>query len=384
MIRRYLIPLVLASGLLVACGQAPPSESAAEEDGPEGIVVFPEESRALVAFATGSVALRALTTTREAPGQIIALPDAESVVHAPLNGHLTELHAQVGDRVKAGDPLATLKSADLGAAQSAYLKAKGEAELARREHERQKGLLEAELGSRQELDAAEQRHEAARLEVSQAKEALRLLGLSDEEITRLTRIDPKVVLRAPMAGTVVDRHAAVGQYVQPDSPEPLFELLDLRTVRVAADLPERDFLALSTGLPAKVTLSALPGRSFEGKVAALSPTVDPASRTGQALIDLPNPEGLLKPGMTVNAAFALSRSGVATVPAAALQREGDRAFIYVPLEADRYEEVVVTLGESNQDFVELLSGPQPGATVVTRGSFDLRSHARRDQFGGEH
>ncbi|MNR82983.1 Cobalt-zinc-cadmium resistance protein CzcB [compost metagenome] len=387
MFRRFLIPVALVTGALTglaACSKAPEAEPVAQEEAPSGIVIFPEESRKLVKFATASVELTAFTTTREAPGQITSRPEAQSVVHAPLSGHLVKLHAKVGDRVDAGAPLATLSSAALGSAQAEYLKAKGEAELARRERNRQRGLVEADLGSKQELDAAEQRDAAAQLTLSQAKEELRVLGLDDAAIASLSRIDPKVILRAPMAGTIVERHAAVGQYVVPDAADPLFELLDLRTVRVEADLPERDFLSLSKGLPAKVTLAALPGSVFAGKVVALSPTVQASSRTGQALIDLPNPDGKLKPGMTVTVGITLDRSGTSTVPTAALQREGERSFVYVPLGGDRYEEVQVRMGEANSDVVELLSGPAPGTAIVTLGSFDLRSQARKEQFGGDH
>ncbi len=383
---RHVIPLALVSSALTGlagCSHAPEPAQETSEEAPSGIVTLPEEARALVKLATASVELRDFTTTREAPGQVSSRPEAESVVHAPLSGHLVKLHAKVGDRVDAGAPLATLSSAALGSAQSAYLKAKGEADLARRERNRQRGLLDADLGSKQELDTAEQRDAAAQLSLAQAKEELRVLGLEDGEIASLKRIDPKVVLRAPMAGTIVERHAAVGQYVLPDSTEPLFELLDLRLVRVQANLPERDFLALTRGVVAKVTLSALPGRPFTGKVVGFSPTVEASSRTGQVLIDLPNPDGKFRPGMSVTVSLGLSRPGVATVPTAALQREGDRAFIYVPREQGQYEEVVVRSGESNSEFVELLAGPQPGTPIVTQGSFDLRSQARKAQFGGE-
>lgn len=387
MTRRFMLSAALmavAYSGLAACHRAPGPATEAPEEAPSSLVAFGAAERDLVGLATASVEVRAFTTMREAPGQITSRPEAESVVHAPLSGHLVKLHAKVGDRLDAGDPLATLSSAALGSAQAAYLKAKGEAALAQRERERLRGLVAAELGSRRELDEADQRDAAAQLALAQAREELRVFGLSDEAIAALKRIDPQVLLRAPMAGTVVARHAAVGQYVVPDSSEPLFELLDLRTVRVRADLPERDFLALGVGLPAKVSLSALPGRAFSGKLVALSPTVDAASRTGQALIDLPNPDGKLKPGMAVDIAIAISRPDVVTVPVAALQREADRAFVYVPRGEDRYEEVAVTIGEVGKDVVELKQGPEAGTPIVTRGSFDLRSQARREQFGGGH
>lgn len=387
MIRSNLFPAFLATLTafgLGACQSAPAPAPEASEEEASGIVVFGAEERGVVTLATGSVALRDFETTREAPGQISARPESESVVHAPLAGHLVKVHAKIGDRLDAGAPLATLSSAALGSAQAAYLKAKGEADLARRDRDRLRGLSEADLASKQEVEAVNQRDASAQLALSQAREELRVLGLDDAAINGLKRIDPQVVLRAPMPGTVVDRHAAVGQYVVPESADPLFELMDLRTVRVQADLPERDFLAVRAGLAADVKLAALPGRPFAGKVVALSPTVDPASRTGQALIELANPQGLLKPGMAVSTAIRLTRPDVLVVPAAALQREADRAFVYVPRGEDRFEEIAVKLGEVGKDYVELKSGPEAGTTVVTTGSFDLRSEARKELFGGEH
>lgn len=379
--QRILIPLALA--FLVGCQASEKPPAAPAEEAATALVDFPREAQVFAGLETASVERKPFSDPREALGQVASRPEDVSMVHAPLSGHVVKLHARVGDRVAAGAALVTLNSAALGSAQASYLKAKGQAELARRERTRLRGLLKAELASQREVEEAEQLDAAAQVSLTQAGEELKLLGASDAEIKALTRIAPRVVLRALQPGTLVSQHAAVGQFVSPEAAEPLFKLIDLRTARVEVELPERDFLAIQVGMPAKVTLAALPDQELEGRVSRLSPTVDPRTRTGQALIDLPNPRGTLRPGMSVKASLMIVRPDVRVVPSAAVQREGERAFLYVPRGEDRFEEVTVTLGKVTPEAVELVEGPEAGTPIVTKGSFDLRSQARRSQFGGD-
>lgn len=381
MLARILIPLALA--FLVGCQTSEKPSAEPAEEAATALVEFPREAQVFAKLETARVERKPFADPREALGQVASRPEDVSLAHASVSGHVVKLHAKVGDRVIAGAALATLDSAALGSAQASYLKARGQADLARRERNRLRGLLKAELASQREVEAAEQLDAAAQVSLTQADHELKLLGCSDAEIKNLSRIAPQVVLRAPQPGTLVEQHAAVGQFVTPEAAEPLFKLIDLRTARVEVELPERDFLAIQVGMPAKVTLAALPGQEFEGRVSRLSPTVDPQTRTGQALIDLPNPKGTLRPGMSVKATLMIVRPNVRVVPSAAVQREGERAFLYVPRGEDRFEEVTVTLGKVTPEAVELVEGPEPGTPVVTRGSFDLRSQARRAQFGGD-
>lgn len=373
--------------LLVGCSKhADTAAPEAAEASASDEVVLPESARRLITLETGSAERRPVLASQDAMGQIVARPEGESVVLATIGGHLVVLHAKVGDRVNAGAPLATLKSAELGEAQAAYLKARGEADLARREVARVTKLIAAEVAATKDLEAAKQREEAATVTRAQARERLRVLGLEDREVATLerrSRIDPMVLLRAPMAGTVVARAATVGQYVSPEATDALFRLMDLDTVRVEADLSERDFVAVRAGQEATVSLAAIPEQPYRGRVVRLSPTLDPSTRTGDVSIDLPNASGRLRPGMSVKVSFAFSRRGVLSVPVAAVQREDQKAFVYVPLGGDRYKEVGLKLGSRYGDYQEVLSGLDAATPVVTRGSFDLRSQARKALFGGE-
>jgi cobalt-zinc-cadmium efflux system membrane fusion protein len=282
--------------------------------------------------------------------------------------------------------LLTIRSAARAGAEADYLKALGQRRLAAKAHARERQLFGAELASRQELDEAAQKLEASELDVAQAAEGLRVLGYGDGELSALSRrnrVAVAHVVTAPKAGTVVERHAAVGEAVSPDHEPPLFRLLDLGTVRVEAELPERELLAVKAGQAAEVALVALDGRGVPGRVVAVSPLIDAGTRTGRALIDVPNAQGRLKPGMSARVRIDVGARQVLALPMAAVQEESGQAYAYVALGGDRYRETALKLGARLDGAIEVLSGVRPGDTVVTQGSFDLRSQARKAQFGGD-
>jgi cobalt-zinc-cadmium efflux system membrane fusion protein len=379
--------LVLALSLS-GCAGHPPAEQAesAEATPTPGIVTLDAAGAQAVALATTKATSRRLTVRQEVPGAITHRPEAEALVHAPVAGQVVAVHARVGDRVATGAPLLTLRSAERAGAQAEYLKALGQRRLAAKAHARERQLFGAELASRQELDEAAQKLEAAELDVAQAAEGLRVLGYGDDELSALARrnrVAVTHVVRAPRAGTVVARDVAVGEAVAPDHEPPLFRLLDLGTVRVEAELPERELLAVKPGQAAEVALVALDGRAVAGRVVTVSPVLDANTRTGRAAIDVPNPKGQLKPGMSARVRIDAGARAVLALPMAAVQEESGQAYAYVALGDDRYRETALKLGARLDGAIEVLSGIQPGDTVVTQGSFDLRSQARKAQFGGD-
>ena len=377
-------PILLALALLLAgCapGEPPPSPAATPE--PDVVALPPGSAMAVAVAAVGTTSVEA---RQQVLGQITYRPEAETIVHASLKGRITRLDAAVGDQVAAGAPLGTIASAELGTAQAAFLQASGERALAAREHNRQRQLHAAELASKKELDEAAQALAGARVRYLAARETLRVFGVGDAEaqaLVRRERVDTAQRIRAPRAGTVVERGIALGDLAAPEDAQPMFRLLDLATVRVEADLPERDLAAVRPGQDAAIVLPALGERVVHGRVVRLAPVLDRESRSGRALIDVPNPQGLLRPGMSCRVAIATGRRAVLAVPAVAVQREASQAYVYVALGTDRFRERPVTLGARHGDLYEVASGLTAGERVATTGSFDLRGQARKAMFGGE-
>lgn len=381
--------LLLLAGLS-ACAHEPPAEHPPEaptaEAAADPIVALAPEVQRSIGLRTAKAERRSVPVSQYVLGQVTARPEAEAVVHAPISGRIVALHAAIGDRVAKGAVLATVESAELGAAQASYLKAVGAARLADREAGRVEKLFAAELSSRKELEGARAERETARLAQAEAAEQLRVLGYTDADLQRLARrgrVDTRQAVLAPAAGTVIAREAALGDRAVPDAEAPMFRLLDLSTVRVEAELPERDFLAVKPGQSAAVALEALGGRTVPGRVVKLSPVLDPASRTGKALVDVPNRDGGLRPGMSCRVRIETGRQATLLVPALAVQQEARQAYAYVQESPNRFREAPLKLGAQIGADYPVLSGLQPGDTVVTTGSFDLRAQARKAQFGGD-
>ena len=370
---------------LAGCAPAERGEPARPATPPGVVAPAPEALRAM-GIQTTAVARTRSAVHLELLGQVLARPEAEAVVHAPLSGHVTAVWAAVGDRVARGAPLVELRSAELGRAQAAYLQALGEHRLAAGEHARQRRLYADALASRRELEEAEQHDATARLKLVQATEDLRVLGLADGALAALARrgrVAPLHVVRAPVAGTVAARHATLGDRVGPDDGQALFELVDLAIVRVEADVPERDMRHVRAGQGVGLTFDALGGRALPGRVARVAPRIDGASRTGRALIDVPNPRGELHPGMSARARIQTGERLVLTVPAAAVQREGERAFVYAVRREGGFREAPLVLGPRIGDAFAVTAGLAQGDEVVVKGAFDLRAEARKASFGGD-
>jgi cobalt-zinc-cadmium efflux system membrane fusion protein len=381
-----LVSSVAALAVAWGCQGAP--EPAASEAAPEAtaVVTLTPEVQAAIGLQTAVVARRALPLALEALGDVTARPEAEAVVHAPLDGVLAEVRANVGDRVRAGQALAVIRSAELGRAQATYLKALGEGRLAQRERQRQQRLFGDNLASRRELDEALQRDEAARVALTQAHEELRVHGLAEAAIATLGRrgrVEPLQPLRSPVTGTVTRRHALRGARVSPTDAEPLFALADLSVVRIETDIPERSLLAVKAGQQASIQVEALQGEPLTGRVVRVSPVLDTATHTGKAAIDVPNRAGRLRPGMSARVRLMTGEQATLAVPVAALQHEGERTFVFTALADGRFRETPVVVGPRAGDWLPVREGLAEGERVVTRGSFDLQSEAHKASFGGE-
>jgi Cu/Ag efflux protein CusF len=158
--------------------------------------------------------------------------------------------------------------------------------------------------------------------------------------------------------------------------ETLYQIADLSSLWVIAEVNEQDIAQVRIGNPAQVTVDAYPDRMFDGKVDFIYPTLSSATRTVQVRIELNNPKGVLKPAMFANAQINVGKSGkVLTVPASAVIDSGTRQVVLVRLAEGRFEPRTVTLGKRNDSIVEVLSGVKEGEQVVTSANFLLDSES---------
>jgi cobalt-zinc-cadmium efflux system membrane fusion protein len=166
----------------------------------------------------------------------------------------------------------------------------------------------------------------------------------------------------------------------------LFRVADLSRVWLTVHAFERDAVRVAAGATARVSLAAVPGRAFSATVALVGRRVDPSSRTMPVRMDLDNPDGLLRPGMSASAwlPFGEAAAMVVAVPAAALQRVDEAWAVFLPRGEGVFEPRPVGRGRDLGGEVEILHGLAPGETVVVEGAFLLKAEAEKARGEGEH
>jgi len=300
-------------------------------------------------------------------------------VGAPVTARVTRLIAAPGQRVRAGQVLAEAQSTELGRARADYDAAEARVTLARAALERKRALADR-IVPRREVQEAEADHAAAQAELRAAGATLQALGASPTRGGDASRLP----LIAPIAGTVIERNVALGQMIDPA--HVAFRIGDLSSLWLVAHAFERDAVRVALGAPARVTLAAFPGQAFTGHVTYVGQQVEAASRTIPVRVELANPRGLLRPGMSATAWLQISTANqnVVTVPMAALQRVRDQWVVFVPKSARTFEIRSIGRGRDLQGEVEVLSGLRPGEKVVVDGAFLLKAEAEKAEGGGDH
>lgn len=327
---------------------------------------------------TATVEVRTNTERVSLLGELGVDETAYAEVGTPVPARVIALRAAPGDRVRRGAPLAELQSGELAEARGAAAKARTRLALAEQTLERRRRLAAERIVPQREVEEAESELAASQAEVEAAQSTLDSLGAAG-----MTSVASAFVLRAPIAGTVLERRLARGQMADPTTP--LFRIADVSTLWLTVHAFERDAVRVPVGAAAEVDLPAWPGRSFQGTVAWIGGEVNVTSRTIPIRIELPNPGGTLRPGMSATARVATGPTGgpILTVPASALQRMADGWAVFVPKAKDAFEIRAVGRGRDLGEEVEVLSGLQAGETVVVEGAFLLKAEAEKAAGGEE-
>ena len=299
-------------------------------------------------------------------------------VSAPVPARALRVLALPGVRVRRGQVLAEMQSLELGKTRGDYRDAQARVHLARQALERKRSLAAERIAPQREVQEAEAELRRAEASVQGARGTLNALGASNES----GGDDSRLVLRAPVSGTVIDRHLVQGEVAQPG--ETLFKVGDLSMLWLIAHASERDAVRVRPGATARVAIPALPGRSLTGRVAAVGSQVEVSSRTIPIRIELPNPGGILRPGMSASVWLPVGEGGsVLAVPVAAVQRLQDKWVVFIQREQGVFEIRTIGRGRDMGGEVEILQGLQAGETVVVEGAFLLRAEAEKARGEGE-
>jgi membrane fusion protein, heavy metal efflux system len=329
------------------------------------------------------VGARTITVDRNATGRVSFNEDRLTPVFSPYAGRVLELLANKGANVRRGQPLVVLESPEVVAAQNDLASARSDlekarigldaaritAERARRLHEQEAVATKDLQQGEADLSRAQDEYRRAQVGLAAVENRLSLFGKDPKEIAGLgERVDRQVVIRAPIAGTIVDRKIGPGQYVKPDAPDPLFLISDLATLWILADVYESDVAMVHLGAPVGVSVPAYPNRVFPAHISFISPTVDPATRTVRVRCLVQNPQGLLKPDMFATIKIgAAAQQSVPVIPASALVTEGDSSLVFVEEGQGRFRRRKIQPGQEMAGSVAIATGLSVGERVATRG-----------------
>jgi membrane fusion protein, heavy metal efflux system len=350
------------------------------------IVLLPAEESARVGLVVQPVARSEFRTYREFSAIVQPNERAMADITTLVRGRVVDVYADLGQQVEANALLAILYSSELGLAQSAYLKSRAKLHVAEQAYARAKFLLQEQVIGEAEAQRRQAELLSMQAEAHEARDHLKLLGMTDEEFRRLDKsrdIRSHVPIVAPFAGRIIGRNLTRGEVVE--TTEKLFVVADLSEVWVRANIPEKDIpfvhsVHASGGRQAEVLINAYPREIFKGTITYVGDVLDPATRTMQLRLELPNPEGRLKPEMFATIRlFSESQPDRLAVPEAALQRDQDRVFVFVQRNPNEYEAREVQIGESNGILTTILGGLSEGDPVVTHGAFILKSELLKKQ-----
>lgn len=306
-------------------------------------------------------------------------PDPREVARVTprIRARVVRLIADPGQRVKPGEPLAILSSIELGQAKTEYLKTRALTDIAHQHLAREESLFQRKVASMKDVLEARAAYDTAFAQYQAARETLSLL-IPPAEVARVTwsaagRWLSDFALTSPIAGTLVKRDLIVGQMVGGDAE--VITVMNLDHVWVLANIFEHDLAGLTVGAPAQIKVEAWPDQSFEGVVSYLSDTVDPATRTVQARIDVPNPDHRLKPGMFAHAEIRTIGGGreVLAAPSSAIYDVNGAKAVFVQTGPHSFTVRPVVVGAAGHQEVEILSGLHGGDQVVTHGGLVLKA-----------
>jgi RND family efflux transporter MFP subunit len=362
--------VALAGTLSGACGDDGAS-AAAPTPAP---VVSPVVDVAVVQVAPGTI-----ESALEISGTLAARTRVG--LKPKLPGRLERVLVDIGDRVSAGQVVATIDRGEIDAQLDAVIAAvdvaragleSAEASLANAviEHDRAKVLFESGALPRQRLDAAQTAHRSA---VAQRDLARANLVQAEATVRRTREIQRDASLRAPVAGFVVERNYDAGAI---PGDLPVVVVADIRQLKLEAGVSELEAGRLKTGLPAAVSVQAKPGERFAGQLAAIAPEVDERNRHFRIEVRVANPDGALLAGMYATARLVLATADDAlTVPREAVtSREGKRVVLKV--DSDKVTAVPVVEGLGDGRRVQIVSGLVAGDQVIADARRQLPAAAR--------
>jgi cobalt-zinc-cadmium efflux system membrane fusion protein len=298
---------------------------------------------------------------------IMANPTSVVHIFPPISGRVVALKVLPGQEVSQGQQLGMLQSSEAAQARSDFEKARIEAARADLQLQRGKELLQHDVLAQRDYDDLKALDDADHAELNRARQALQLLGFSEDSTS------DTIPIRSPIAGVVLDVGTATGELQRSlDNATSIATIANINSVWVVGDLYPRDLASVKVGQPVDVSVTGYPGQVYHGVIDNISDAVDPTTLTLKVRVVLANPGHKLKPQMYATIAVTNQKGRAIVVPSTAVIQNGKDTFVFVETSQGKYGRRNVTLGTVHDTTDEITHGLEDGDKVVSTGAELLR------------
>lgn len=341
---------------------------------------------------TQAVVRTKVSATLPTTGEVTLNENAAVHLSPRIAGIIESVSADIGARVKAGDILLTLASVELGKVLVDYERNRTLSALSEKVFMRETKLREQKIGSEQDMIDAQMTFEQHRADLKASEQTLRVLGLTSDDLAGMRTPAHGVgaghlPIRAPVAGTIITKHAVAGEMAEPG--KDLMLLSDLTTVWVWANVHSRDLERLLEAekhgpVAVEIVVSAFPNRKFKGVLDYVGATMNEQTRTVKVRATIENPDRELRPGMFCDATIVLAHGQaeeVLTAPRTAVFADEGKSFVFKHWKDDFFVRQDIQTGREFFGVVEIRAGLQAGDVIVIDGAFLLKSDILREKMG---
>lgn len=386
-------PGVVESGSLSG-GATGSSSKKSNSDEDDDIIRLSPTQIQKIGLTTYTAAVQELPIRIGLDGEIKENDYQTTPILSMVSGRVEDVEVQVGDKIKKGDVLTTIRSSEIARLQSNLLEnmlelsadieqAKVKYNMVKKQFERNKLLWGQGITAQSNLEMAEGEFEEARINLKNledkrtsalviSKERFRLFGISPEEIDRVVnqgKINDTFLIVAPCKGTLIERNVDIGQLVS--SSAKLFDISDLSSVWMNAHVFEKDIRLVKKGQHASIVVDGYPDKTFEGIIDNISNVMDTKNRTLTIRATIKNDDGILRPNMFGRMYVITGKRKGLAVPDKATHRIGEKDLVFVQKSDGTFEAREIQTGILVHGMHEIKSGLKAGEKVVVTGSLEM-------------
>jgi cobalt-zinc-cadmium efflux system membrane fusion protein len=331
-----------------------------------------------------------INKTRDLTGEVIVAPERLFHIVPRVSGVVRQIFKHLGDKVAAGDLLATLSSRELANAKAEFVAAESLLQLANTNLKRERDLYKSNITAKRNYLAARQVQAEMSIKRKAAEQRLLAIGLTEKSILAVIHnVDKDMTLyelRAPADGVIIEKHAVQGEVLNTNTRS--FTVADLSQVWVNLTVYQKDLPFIHQGQQVLIsTHFGVADKKMESlsHISWLSPTLNEKTRSATARVVIDNPNGYWRPGLFVNASVAISKKQAdIVIPLTALQTIDGQTSIFVQHEDGDFEAQAVQTGRRDFQQVEIIQGLKLGQTYVSQNAFSLKAQLQKGEFGEGH